>query len=237
MPPRSRLRGLYAITPENPDDTGWIARVRAALAGGARILQYRDKSGDATRQREAARALRAATREYGALFIVNDSVPLALAVDADGVHLGGDDGDLAAARHTLGEDKLLGVSCYADFDRARAAARAGADYVAFGAVFASPTKPHAVRAGLALFGRCRDELGVPACAIGGITRENAAPVVAAGADMLAVISDVFQAGDTAAIAARARAYQTLFEENPHVSIHALTQATARGRGRTPPASD
>jgi thiamine-phosphate pyrophosphorylase len=207
---RGSLRGLYVITPEASDVAGQIARVGAALSGGARILQYRDKSGDAARQRETARALRALTRERGALFIVNDSVPLALAVDADGVHLGGDDGDLLAAREALGEDRILGASCYADFSRARAAARAGADYVAFGAVFASPTKPDAVRAGLELFGRCRDELGVPACAIGGITRENAASVVAAGADMLAVISDIFQAGDAAAIEARARAYQALF---------------------------
>jgi thiamine-phosphate pyrophosphorylase len=212
MTHRGRLRGLYAITPENPDDTGWIARVGAVLRGGARILQYRDKSGDAARwreRRETALALRALTREYGAYLIVNDSVPLALAVDADGVHLGGDDGDLAAAREALGKDGILGASCYADFGRARAAARAGADYVAFGAVFASPTKPCAVRAGLELFGRCRDELGIPTCAIGGITRENAASVVAAGADMLAVISDVFGPGDPAAIEARARAYRTL----------------------------
>jgi thiamine-phosphate pyrophosphorylase len=216
MTHRGRLRGLYVITPENPD-AGWIARVDAALHGGARILQYRDKSGGAARQRETARALRALTSECGALFIVNDSVPLALAVDADGVHLGGDDGDLAAARKALGKDRILGASCYADFDRARAAARAGADYVAFGAVFASPTKPRAVRAGLGLFGRCRDELGVPACAIGGITRENAAAVVAAGADMLAVITDVFQAGDAAAVEARVRAYRALFEENANES--------------------
>jgi thiamine-phosphate pyrophosphorylase len=218
MTHRGRLRGLYVITPENPGAAAWMAHVCAALRGGARILQYRDKSGDAARQRETALSLRAATRECGALFIVNDSVPLALAVDADGVHLGGGDGDLLAAREALGRDKLLGASCYADFGRARAAVRAGADYVAFGAVFASPTKPHAVCADLGLFGRCRDELGIPACAIGGITRENAASVVAAGADMLAVISDVFGAGDAAAITARVRAYQTLFEENPHHEI-------------------
>jgi thiamine-phosphate pyrophosphorylase len=220
MTHRGRLRGLYAITPENSDAAGWLARVGAALQGGARILQYRDKSGDAARQEGCAIALRALTRLYGARLIVNDNVPLALAVDADGVHLGGDDGDLIAARKALGKRRILGASCYADFDRARAAVRAGADYVAFGAVFASPTKPHAVRAGLELFGRCRDELDIPACAIGGITRENAASVIAAGADMLAVISDVFQAGDDAAIEARARAYRTLFEENsnePHES--------------------
>ena len=208
------LRGLYVITPDTPNTGDCLARVQAALRGGARILQYRDKSGDAARQRATAQALRALTRDAGALLIVNDSLPLALAVEADGVHLGGDDGDLAAARQVLGPDRILGASCYADFDRARAAVRAGADYVAFGAVFASPTKPHAVRADLALFGRCRDELGVPSCAIGGITRDNAAAVVAAGADMLAVITDVFQADGTAGIAARVRAYQPLFRGEP-----------------------
>jgi thiamine-phosphate pyrophosphorylase len=215
MEPRGRLRGLYVITPENPEAAGWLAHVDAALSGGARILQYRDKSGKAMRARETALALRARTRERGALFIVNDSVPLALAADADGVHLGGGDGDLFAAREALGADKLLGASCYGDFDRARAAARAGADYVAFGAVFASPTKPRAAHAELALFRRCRDELGVPACAIGGITLDNAAAVLAAGADLLAVISDVFGAGGAAAVEARARAYRALFEEFPH----------------------
>ena len=211
---RGQLRGLYALTPETPDAADCLARVEAALRGGVRIVQYRDKSADAARQRATAQALRALTRDAGALLIVNDSLPLALAVDADGVHLGGDDGDLAAARRALGPGKILGASCYADFERARAAARAGADYVAFGTVFASPTKPHAVRADLALFGRCRDELGVPSCAIGGITRDNAAAVVAAGADLLAVISDIFQTDDAAAIAARVRAYQPLFQGEP-----------------------
>lgn len=199
-----------------PDADAGLRHVRAALSGGARILQYRDKSGDAARRRTMALALRALSRDFGALFIINDDLPLALAVEADGVHLGGDDGDLAAARRALGSGRILGASCYADFARARTAARAGADYVAFGAVFASPTKPQAPRADLALFGRCRDELGLPACAIGGITRDNAADVVAAGADMLAVITDIFGAEGVEdgpdAIAARARAYQCFFEE-------------------------
>jgi thiamine-phosphate pyrophosphorylase len=208
---RDRLCGLYSITPEMPNAADCLARVRAALRGGTRIVQYRDKSSDTARQRAMALALRALTRDFGALLIVNDKPTLALDVEADGVHLGGDDGDLAAAREALGQDKILGVSCYADFDRARAAVRAGADYVAFGAVFASPTKPHAVRADLALFGRCRDELAVPACAIGGITLDNAATVVAAGADMLAVITDIFQEGEAEAIETRAHAYQALFQ--------------------------
>lgn len=207
---RHELRGLYAITPDGLDEADLLARVDAVLRGGARILQYRDKTGDAARQRTTALALRAATRAAGALLIINDSLPLALAVAADGVHLGGDDGDLAAARRALGPDRILGASCYADLGLARSAVEAGADYVAFGAVFASPTKPDTVRADLSLFGRCRRELGIPACAIGGITLDNAAAVVAAGADMLAVITDLFTAAEAADAEARARAYLPLF---------------------------
>jgi thiamine-phosphate pyrophosphorylase len=209
MDHRSRLRGLYAITPDMPEATDSLARVRAALRGGARIVQYRDKSGDAARRRTIASSLRALTREFDALLIVNDSLSLALDVEADGVHLGGEDGDLAAARAAL-SGKILGASCYADFERARAAARAGADYVAFGAVFTSPTKPCAARADLSLFARCRAELGLPVCAIGGITRDNAAAIVAAGADMLAVISDLFQTDGPDAVEERACAYRSLF---------------------------
>jgi thiamine-phosphate pyrophosphorylase len=119
-----------------------------------------------------------------------------------------------AARAALGPGRILGISCYGDFERARAAKKAGADYVAFGAVVASPTKPHAVRADLALVRRCRDDREIPACASGGITLERAAVVVAAGADMLAVISDLFQTGDAVAVEARARAYRALFDESP-----------------------
>ncbi|MFB0934857.1 MAG: thiamine phosphate synthase [Propionivibrio sp.] len=207
----SVLRGLYAITPDGLGKDHLIARVEAALRGGAGILQYRDKTSPASRQADVARELRGLCRAFGATLIINDDVALALSVDADGVHLGGDDGDLAAARRQLGPGKLLGASCYADFGRARAAAAAGADYVAFGAVFASPTKPHAPRADLALFGRCRRELRLPACAIGGITLNNAAQVVRAGADMLAVITDLFEAPD---VETRARAYRPLFEGEP-----------------------
>ena len=202
------LHGLYAITPDDGSEAGLLTSVEAALRGGAAILQYRDKRRPPDRRREIARALRQLCREFGALFIVNDDLELARSVDADGVHLGGSDGDLAAAKRAVGPGRILGASCYADFDLAVAAAQAGADYVAFGAVFASPTKPHAVRADLALFGRCRDELGVPSCAIGGITLENAPPLLAAGADLLAVITDLFSAPD---IAARAAQYQQLFE--------------------------
>jgi thiamine-phosphate pyrophosphorylase len=192
------LRGLYAITPHGP---GLEAKVRAALEGGIALLQYRRKQGDAA---EAARIARLAG-EFGVPLIVNDDVALALEVGAEGAHLGRDDGDLAVARQRL-RGRVLGVSCYNELERARLAVAAGADYVAFGSVFPSPTKPHAVRAPLSLFREAK-ALGVPLAAIGGITLQNAASLVAAGADLLAVISDLFDAPD---IRARARQYGELF---------------------------
>jgi thiamine-phosphate pyrophosphorylase len=193
-----RLRGLYAITGDD------LARVEGALASGALCaLQFRDKSGGAERLARARR-LAQACRAHGVAFIVNDDLELALAVDADGVHLGRGDGDLAAARARL-PGRILGASCYDRADLAERAVAQGADYVAFGSVFASPTKPQAVRAPLALFAR---DYGVPKVAIGGITLDNAPQVIAAGADALAVISDLFDAPD---VAARAQAYGRLFQ--------------------------
>jgi thiamine-phosphate pyrophosphorylase len=200
------LRGLYAITPDGLSRDQLIARVESALNGGARLLQYRSKDGDAQQRAEVARSLGALCRGHGAAFIVNDDVELALAVGADGVHLGREDGDLAAARARL-QGKLLGASCYDRIDLARVATAAGADYVAFGSVYPSPTKPSAVSAPLDLFAQARP-LGIPLCAIGGITVENAPALIGAGADMVAVISDVFDARD---VAARARAYARLFD--------------------------
>ncbi|MFA7291717.1 MAG: thiamine phosphate synthase [Rhodocyclaceae bacterium] len=207
----SRLAGLYAITPEDPDEARLLGAAKSALIGGARLLQYRDKTTDTGRRLRLAQALGALCQQFGALFIINDDLQLALRVGADGLHLGGDDGDLAAARLALPVGTVLGASCYASLGRARTAVAAGADYVAFGAVYPSPTKPQAQPAPLDLFSRCRAELGVPACAIGGITLANAVPVIAAGADMLAVINDLFAAPD---ISAQAHAYQQLFEEKP-----------------------
>jgi len=191
------LRGLYAITPEGP---GLLDKVQRALEGGVALLQYRRKQ---EASRDEARALLALCRRHGVPLIVNDDVGLALELGADGVHLGRDDGELAAARTKL-KGKLLGASCYDRLELARAAIAAGADYVAFGSVFASPTKPGAVRAPLSLF----KESPVPRCAIGGITLDNAPQVIAAGADMVAVISDLFDAPD---IAGRAAAYRKLFQ--------------------------
>jgi len=197
-----KLRGLYAVTPEAADADTLLRQVSAALEGGIAALQYRRKQRAGAQE---AAALAALCRRSGVPFFVNDDLDLALACGADGLHLGRDDGDLAAARAKL-VGKVLGVSCYDSLSAARAAVAAGADYVAFGSVFASPTKPGAVRAALSLFAEAR-ALAVPLIAIGGITLQNAPQLLAAGADALAVISDLFDAPD---IAARARAYGKLF---------------------------
>lgn len=200
-----KLRGLYAITPDTAD-TGALARkVEQALAGGAAALQYRNKVLSREKRLAQAQRLAALAQGYGVPFIINDDVEIALAVGAYGAHLGKEDAALAAARERLA-GKILGASCYDRLDLARSAVAAGADYVAFGSVFPSATKPGAVRAPLALFADAR-ALGVPLAAIGGITLENAPQLLAAGADLLAVISDLFDAAD---VAARARQYARLF---------------------------
>lgn len=201
-------RGLYAITPEEPDTHRLLALVHAALAGGASAIQYRSKDAPPGLRREQARALAELCRAQGVPLIVNDDIDLAREAGADGAHLGADDGDLAAARRALGPDKLLGASCYDRLELALAAKAAGADHIAFGSVFASPTKPAAVRAPLALFAEAHRAVGLPLVAIGGITPENAAAVIEAGADAVAVISAVFDAPD---VAARAKAFKQLFE--------------------------
>ena len=203
---RARLRGLYAVTPECRDTSRLVALVVRALEGGAALVQYRAKDADAALAMEQARALVAACRRFGRPLIVNDSIELAASVGADGVHLGRDDADPARARRLLSH-LIVGVSCYDDPDRARDARAAGADYVAVGSMSTSPTKPQARRAELATIAEAAQASGLPVAAIGGITLENAPGVVAAGADMLAVISSVFEAKD---VAAAARAFASLY---------------------------
>ncbi|WP_407278775.1 thiamine phosphate synthase [Aromatoleum evansii] len=201
------LRGLYLITPDTADSAALLAGVRRALAGRPALVQYRSKHADAALRREQAAGVAALCREAGVPFIVNDSLELALALEADGVHLGRDDGDLRAARAALGPGRILGVTCYNEWERAEEGAAAGADYMAFGAVFASSTKPAAVHAPLDLLTRARRELELPVAAIGGITLDNAPQAIAAGADLLAVIADVFDYPDPGA---RAAAYRAAF---------------------------
>lgn len=207
MSRRWPARGLYAITPDERDTARLLARVRAVVDAGACWLQYRNKTADDRLRREQASALLPLCRAAGVPLIVNDDWRLAAAIGADGAHLGADDGELGEARAALGSDALLGASCYDSLERARDAVTRGANYVAFGAFFPSPTKPHARRACPTLL-QASAALGMPRVAIGGITPDNGRALVAAGADLLAVISGVFNAPDPAAAA---RAYRRCFD--------------------------
>ncbi len=207
-------RGLYAITPDWSDSRRLLETTEAILAAGCRWLQYRNKAASDCHRQEQAVALRGLTRKYGARFIVNDDLDLALFCEADGAHLGQDDGELAAARARLdaaAPGRILGASCYQSLELALAAAKVGADYIAFGSFFASPTKPLAKRADPALLAAGKAKTGLPVCAIGGITPANAGELVAAGADLLAVISALYDADDTGLAT---RQFMTLFEETP-----------------------
>lgn len=189
------ISGLYAITPEQRDTAELLHKVRLALQGGVKVLQYRDKSGNEVERLEQAAALRKLTREFAATLIINDDAVLAKQVDADGVHLGGEDGSVATARTILGMQKIIGVSCYNRVSLAHEATAQGADYVAFGAFFVSTVKPLAPVATLELLQQARREIAVPIVAIGGITLENGAILLQSGADALAVISALFSAED------------------------------------------
>ena len=204
-----RLRGLYAITDSELAADGLVDQVKQAIAGGARIIQYRDKSQEQARRLAEAGTLLGLCTERDVPLIINDDVALAATIGAHGVHLGKDDPALTSARAQLGPEAIIGVSCYNRFELAVEARAAGADYVAFGSFFASDTKPLAVRAAPELLQRTRRELGLPTVAIGGISPENGRALIAAGADMLAVIRGVFAQPD---ISAAAQAYATLFAE-------------------------
>ena len=205
-----RIAGLYAVTPdlENTDDLA--ARVAAALAGGASVIQYRNKTADAGLKRIQALALARVQAIRGGLLIVNDDAALTVDAGADGVHLGEGDGDIGAARAIVGPDRIIGVSCYNDLELAHAAVAAGADYVAFGSFFPSTVKPDARRADVELLRPARG-LGVPVVAIGGITATNAPVLIRAGADSVAVITAVFDAPD---VEAGARAIANAFPRIP-----------------------
>jgi thiamine-phosphate pyrophosphorylase len=190
-------RGLYLLTPDEPDTGRLLARVAPLLAEGVAMLQLRNKGAGATRLREQARALLPLCRANKVPLIINDDWRLAADIGAAGAHLGRDDGELAAARAVLGEKAILGASCYGDVVRGEHAARAGASYLAFGAFFASGTKPLAQQAPLSVL-RDAAHFELPMVAIGGITPDNARQVIAAGADFVAVIGAVFDAPDPAA---------------------------------------
>ncbi len=201
--PGTLTAGLYALTPTDWPPARLLAAVDQLLGGGLALLQYRAKPRP---DPALAAALLERCRRASVPLIINDDVELAAAIDADGVHLGRDDADPQSARARLGDAALIGVSCYSDLSRAEHAAAAGADYLAFGAIYPSPTKPEAVHCPLDVLGQAR-RFGLPVAAIGGIRADNAAEVVAAGADLLAVITDLFEAED---ISERQRAFLSAF---------------------------
>lgn len=199
--------GLYAITqPENKTIGQVVKDVEAALRGGATMIQYRDKNPVDAKQ--LAGQLLKICHAYHAPLLINDSIELALAVGADGVHLGRDDGDISEARRLLGPNAIIGVSCYNDVGKAQSVAAAGADYVAFGRFFPSGSKPLAAPAEIVSLQRAKQSIGVPIVAIGGILPENGGQLLAAGADLLAVIGGIFDHEPESA----ARAYQALFNQ-------------------------
>lgn len=205
---RPQLAGLYAIADtQYLDDARLMPAVGEAIAGGARIVQYRDKKHGAADRARQATELASVCRQHGTLFIINDDVELAKQAQAAGVHLGREDASLAQARAQLGSQAIIGVSCYNELARAVQAQNEGADYVAFGSFFPSRTKPQAVRPGLELLCAAKQKLHIPVVAIGGITPENGAHLLAAGADALAVIEGVFGQTDVRAAAER---YARLF---------------------------
>ncbi len=198
-------RGLYLLTPDEPDTRRLVARVEPLLAEGVAMLQLRNKGADSGLRREQALALLPLCRAHRVPLLINDDWRLALETGAAGAHLGELDGELAEARAALGADAILGASCYADLDRAERAKAAGASYLAFGACFDSGSKPLARRAPLSLF-RDAARLGLPTVAIGGITPDNAGQVVASGADFIAVIGAVFDAPDPVAAVRALRSF-------------------------------
>lgn len=198
-----RLKGLYAITDEKLiDEQAFIPSVAYALQGGSSIIQYRDKSSDQNKRLQQASALRALCNEHQAILIINDDIELASIVNADGVHLGKNDITIATARQRLGNDAIIGISCYNDLSLAIEAERNAADYVAFGAMFSSSTKPDAAKASTDIIREAKQRINIPVCAIGGITSKNIQQVTQSGADMAAVINDLFSREDIKGAASR-----------------------------------
>lgn len=190
-----QIKGLYAITPDMLNTELLCQQVEAVLQGGASIVQYRNKAADISLRLRQATAILALCRSYNVPLIINDHLDLCAQIDADGLHLGNTDCDLGASRRLLGDNKILGASCYNDLDLALKAEAAGASYVAFGACFSSETKPEAVSASLKLFAEAKQKINIPLVAIGGITVENAPQAIAGGANAIAVVGALFGADD------------------------------------------
>lgn len=204
-----KLRGVYAITDGQLLAGKFLAYVKAALDGGITLLQYRDKSSDEARRLREADALMKLCEQYKTRLIINDDLELAARLGV-GVHLGQTDGPLTPARTLLGRQAIIGSTCHASLDLATQAAHEGASYVAFGAFFASRTKPEAELASFDTLAAARQRIKLPICAIGGITLDNAEPLIAQGADLLAVVHTLFGAPDTQEVTRRAKALNALF---------------------------
>lgn len=202
------MQGLYLVTPDWDDTDALLARTDAALGAGVALLQYRHKTAGPGQRREQAAALLALCRRHGVPFIVNDHVELCLELDADGVHVGGLDASVAEVRALVGPDRIVGASCYGELPRAIDAARDGASYVAFGGFYPSRVKRYAVTTPPAIVAHARAAMDAPCVVIGGMTPQNAAPLVEHGAQMVAAISSVYSAED---VAAAVRAFKVLFE--------------------------
>lgn len=214
MPPT--ISGLYALTPECADTESLVQQVKQALSGGTHLVQYRNKGGDAALRHEQASELLALCQHFHVPLIINDDIRLTDLIGADGVHLGKDDGSVREARLILGPDKIIGVSCYNDLQRALDAETHGANYVALGSFFPSPTKPGAAAAPLTLLHEAKRSLNIPVVAIGGITADNVEPLIEAGTDAVAVISALFDSEDIGAAASR---FAVLFEKSTHHTLH------------------
>ncbi len=187
------IKGLYAITPDMADLNTLVHKTQLVIEGGAFMVQYRSKIQDRAVKIQQCAAILRLCREYGVPCIVNDDVEMCRILEADGVHLGENDDNIAEVRHILGEDAIIGSSCYDQLDRAKQAQKEGATYVAFGAVFPTPTKPNAPRATLELLREAKREIHIPIVAIGGITVNNAHDVIETGVDAIAVITSLFEA--------------------------------------------
>ena len=191
------MKGLYLVTPDWDDTEALIKATEMALTVGVGLLQYRHKTASGELRLEQASALLKLCRQHNVPFIVNDHIDLCIALDADGIHVGGTDASVAVVRTLIGKEKILGASCYGDFALAEQAQIAGASYVAFGGFYPSRVKKYEVSTPASIVSKAKAELTVPVCVIGGMTPENAKPLVKEGADMVAAISSVYSAADIA----------------------------------------
>ncbi|HWU98522.1 MAG TPA: thiamine phosphate synthase [Oxalicibacterium sp.] len=190
-----KLHGLYLVTPDWDDTRKLLEATELALKGGIALLQYRHKTADAAQRQEQAECLQALCRSYQVPFIINDHVELCMSLDADGIHVGGTDKSVADVRALIGPDKILGSSCYGDLQLALSAQAAGASYVAFGGFYPSKVKKYPVTTPPTIVSDWKAQGKVPSVVIGGMTKENSAPLVKNGADMVAAISSIYLAGD------------------------------------------